>query len=127
MTKFPTFFYYHLGPWRGYQSKCYHSPCDNRSQLTRENLLFVKHIIETVFKVLTINPPQKTSKVLWPKQIQSQSQSQSDQRYSDSDYSWQQDKIDQRFSIRGKLWPKDHLINKSKFYFKLGHDRFHRN
>ncbi|RWS05824.1 uncharacterized protein B4U79_10838, partial [Dinothrombium tinctorium] len=39
-----------LGPWRGYQRKCYHQPCDNKVQLTDKNFQFMAKIINAVVK-----------------------------------------------------------------------------
>lgn len=51
------FFSQFSGPWRGYQKSCYHKACDDLSQITREKLGFVVHIILTLHDIVTVNPP----------------------------------------------------------------------
>lgn len=37
-----------MGPWRGYQEQCYHRECDDTSQLTAENLSFMKTAVDAI-------------------------------------------------------------------------------
>ncbi|RWS18004.1 uncharacterized protein B4U79_12004, partial [Dinothrombium tinctorium] len=48
----PTVLISDLGPWRGYQRKCYHKPCDNTIQLTEVNLNFMAHAIDSIVKAI---------------------------------------------------------------------------
>ena len=40
------------GPWRGYQRQCYHKKCDDQTQLTTNNLRFLKKIIDTIVSAM---------------------------------------------------------------------------
>lgn len=100
------------GPWRRYQSKCYHSPCDDRSQLTLEKLLFVKHIIQSLFDVLVNNPPLKMSRIFRLKQ------SVSGHRYSSPNYNVQKKvEVIQRLADFGRIWRKDKQTLRPTLYF----------
>jgi Zn-dependent M28 family amino/carboxypeptidase len=39
-----------LGPWRSYQRKCYHSECDDSSQLNAENRGFMKAAVDAMVR-----------------------------------------------------------------------------
>ena len=55
--KLPAMLVTDMGPWRAGMQKCYHKECDNQDWLTHDNLLFLKKIIDSVFRVVVFNPP----------------------------------------------------------------------
>ena len=47
-----------LGPFRGILGDCYHRPCDNASLLTEDNLIFLKTMVDAVYRVIVHSPPK---------------------------------------------------------------------